>query len=163
VELLNDVYNQAWSKNWGFVPMSVEEFRHMAKDMKQIVDPDLVFIAEVDGNPVGFSLTLPNVNQVLKYTNGRLFPTGLLKLLWHTKVKNKIDSVRILTLGIIPEYQKRGLDTLFYLNTFDVGTSKGYKWAEMSWILEDNIMILRALEHLDGRVYKKYRVYSMKV
>jgi hypothetical protein len=163
VERLNDVYNQAWSKNWGFVPMSREEFRHMAKDMKQIVDPDLVFIAEVNGKAVGFSLTLPNINQALIYTDGHLFPTGLIKLLWHTKVKSKIDSIRIITMGIIPEYQKRGLDTLFYLETFDVGSSKGYQWAEMSWVLEDNVLMAKAIEYMGGEAYKTYRMYEMRV
>jgi hypothetical protein len=163
VELLNDVYNQAWEKNWGFVPMSKDEFRHMAKDMKQIIDPDLVFIAEVEGKPVGFILSLPNINQALKFTNGRLFPTGLIKLLWHTKVKNKVDSVRIVTMGIIPEYRKRGLDNLFYLETFKVGPTKGYDWGEMSWILEDNAMMLRAAENMGGQQYKRYRMYGMQV
>jgi GNAT superfamily N-acetyltransferase len=163
VELINSIYNQAWSKNWGFVPMSKEEFRHMARDMKQIIDPALVFIAEVDGNPVGFCLSLPNINQALKYTNGRLFPTGLIKLLWHTKIKNKIDSVRIITMGIIPEYQKRGIDTLFYMETFRVGKERGYQWGEMSWILEDNVMMTRAAEYLGGKPYKRYRLYGMRV
>jgi ribosomal protein S18 acetylase RimI-like enzyme len=163
VERLNTVYNQAWQKNWGFVPMSRDEFRHMAKDMKQIVDPDIVFIAEVNGKPVGFSLSLPNINQALIHTNGRLFPAGLIRLLWHTKIKNKVDSVRIITLGIIPEYQKRGLDTLLYLETFDVATRKGYWWGEMSWLLEDNIMMIKAAEYLGGRPYKTYRMYEMRV
>jgi GNAT superfamily N-acetyltransferase len=163
VERLNEVYNQAWSKNWGFVPMSKDEFRHMAKDMKQIVDPDMVVIAEVNGKPVGFILSLPNINQALKYTNGRLFPTGLLKLLWHTKIKNKVDSLRIVTMGLIPEYQKRGLDTLFYLYTFEMGPARGYNWGEMSWILEDNVMMLRAVEYMGGEPYKRYRMYGMQV
>ena len=163
LDRVNSIYNQAWSHNWGFVPMSAEEFRYTAKDMKKIVDPDLVFIAEVSGTPVGFSLTLPNINQALKYLNGRLFPTGLIKLLWHTKIKNKIDSARIITLGIIPEYQKRGIDTLFYIETFNVGSRKGYRWAEMGWVLEDNTMMCRAIEHLGGRPYKKYRMYGMRV
>jgi hypothetical protein len=163
VERLNDVYNQAWERNWGFVPMSKDEFRHMARDMKQIVDPDLVFIAEVEGKPVGFILSLPNINQALKYTDGRLFPTGLLKLLWHTKVKNKVDSLRIITMGIIPEYRKRGLDNLFYLETFKVGPEKGYDWGEMSWILEDNVMMLRAIENMGGELYKRYRLYGLQV
>lgn len=163
VERINEIYNQAWLKNWGFVPMSKDEFRHMAKDMRQIVDPNLVFIAEVDGKPVGFILSLPNINQALIHTNGRLFPTGLIKLLWHTKIKNKVDSVRIITMGIIPEYQKRGLDSLFYLETFKVGPEHGYNWGEMSWILEDNVMMLRAVENMGGRLYKRYRMYGMQV
>jgi len=163
VERINDVYNKAWSKNWGFVPMSKDEFRYAARDMKQIVDPDMVFIAEANGQPVGFSLSLPNINQALIHTNGRLFPAGLAKLLWHTKVKNKIDSIRIITMGIVPEYQKRGIDTLFYVETFKISTGKGYKWGEMSWILEDNFAMVRASEQMDAKVYKKYRIYGMRV
>ncbi len=163
VERINEIYNKAWSKNWGFVPMSREEFRHAARDMKQIVDPHLVYIAEVNGRPVGFSLSLPNINQALIHTNGRLFPTGLIKLLWHTKIKNKIDSVRIITLGVLPEYQKRGIDTLFYVETFRVGPAQGYKWGEMSWILEDNFAMVRASELMGAKLYKKYRIYGMRV
>ena len=163
VDKIIEVYNQAWAKNWGFVPMSLEEFRHAAKDMKQIIDPDLVFIAEINGKPVGFSLSLPNINQALIHTNGRLFPTGLIKLLWHTKIKNKVNSIRIITLGLIPEYQKRGIDNVFYIETYNVGTKKGYAWGEMSWILEDNFAMVRQAELMGGTRYKKYRVYGMQV
>ena len=163
VARLLKVYNLAWSRNWGFVPMTEDEFRHLARDMKQIVDPHMVFIAEVEGQPVGFCLSLPNINQALKYINGRLFPTGLLKLLWHTKIKNKINSVRIITMGIIPEYQKRGIDTLFYVETFKVGPTRAYTWGEMSWILEDNYPMVRAAELMGAKVYKKYRVYGMRL
>ena len=163
VERINEIYNKAWSKNWGFIPMSKEEFRYAARDMKQIIDPDMVYIAEVQGKPVGFSLSLPDINQALKYANGRLFPTGLIKLLWHTKIKNKIDSVRIVTLGIVPEYQKRGIDTLFYLETFRVGPTRGYVWGEMSWILEDNFAMVRASELMGAKIYKRYRMYGMRV
>jgi GNAT superfamily N-acetyltransferase len=163
VELINELYNKAWAKNWGFVPLSKEEFRHVAKDMKQIIDPDIVFVAEVNGKAVGFSLTLPDINQALKYANGRLFPTGLAKLLWHTKVKNKVDSVRIITLGLLPEYQKRGIDTLLYLKTYEVANEKGYKYGEMSWVLEDNFAMVRAGELMGGELYKKYRIYGMQV
>jgi hypothetical protein len=160
LKIINKIYNAAWSDNWGFVPLPDDEFLHIANDMKPLVDPDLVFIAEVDGNPIGFSLALPNIYQVLPYANGRLFPTGFLKLLWHTKVKNKIDSARIITLGIEHEYQKRGIDTIFYLDTFNRGLAKGYKWAELSWILEDNTMMNRAAKMLGAKVYKTYRIYE---
>ncbi len=163
VDRIIDVYNQAWAKNWGFVPMSREEFRHAAKDMKQIIDPDIVFIAEIEGKPVGFSLSLPNINQALIHTNGKLFPTGLVKLLWHTKIKNKVNSVRIITLGLTPEFQKRGIDNIFYILTYDVATSKGYDWGEMSWILEDNFAMVRQAELMGGTKYKKYRLYGMQV
>lgn len=163
VELINELYNKAWAKNWGFVPLSKDEFRHIAKDIKQIIDPDIVLVAEVKGEAVGFSLTLPDINLALKFAKGRLFPTGLAKLLWHTKVKNKVDSVRIITLGILPEYQKRGIDTLMYLKTYEVANEKGYKYGEMSWVLEDNFAMVRAGELMGGVLYKKYRIYGMQV
>ncbi len=163
VRAINKIYNSAWEQNWGFVPMSEDEFFHIAKDMKQIIDPDLVFIAEVDGRPVGFQLALPDVNQVLPYANGRLFPFGLFKLLWHTKVRNKINSVRVITMGIVPEYQKRGIDNIFYLEVFRRGSAKGYKWGEMSWILEDNEMMNRAAQMLGSKVYKRYRIYDISL
>jgi GNAT superfamily N-acetyltransferase len=160
LKIVSKIYNNAWAENWGFVPVPEDEFVHIAKDMKPLVDPDLVFIAEADGEPIGFSLSLPNVYQVLPYANGRLFPFGALKLLWHTKVRNKIDSIRIITLGIEKEYQKRGIDTIFYLETFRRATRKGYKWGELSWILEDNTMMNRAAEMLGAKRYKTYRIYE---
>jgi GNAT superfamily N-acetyltransferase len=163
LEGIKQIYNAAWSKNWGFVPMTDEEFDHLAKNLKQIVDPHMVFIAEVDGRPAGFSLALPDFNQVLARLNGRLFPLGILKLLWHSKIRNKIDGVRIITMGVVPEFQKRGIDTVFYVKTFDVGVKRGYRWAEMSWVLEDNTLMNRVLELLGAKLYKKYRVYEMRI
>jgi len=161
VQKIKKIYNSAWSKNWGFVPMTDEEFDHLAKNLKMIVDPYMVFIAEVDGEPAGFSLALPDLNLVLKRLNGRLFPFGLLKLLWHTKVRKTIDGVRILTMGVIPEYQKRGIDNVFYIRTIGDGIKRGYRWAEMSWVLEDNILMNRVLKIIGARLYKKYRIYEM--
>lgn len=162
-EKIKAIYNSAWSPNWGFVPMTDEEFDHMVKGLKQIVDPYLVFIAEVDGKPAGFSLALPDVNLVLHKINGRLFPFGLLKLLWHTKIKNKINGVRIITMGVVPEFQKRGIDTVFYVETYNVGVKRGYTWAELSWVLEDNLKMNRILELLGARLYKKYRIYEINI
>lgn len=163
LKVINQIYNSAWSRNWGFIPVPDDEFVHIAKDMRQIVDPDLVLIAEVNGNPIGFSLTLPNVYQILPYANGHLFPLGMFKLLWHSKVKNKIDSVRIITLGIEHDYQKRGIDALFYLETYRRGAAKGYQWGEMSWILEDNTLMNRAAQMLGGKRYKTYRIYEQSL
>lgn len=161
IQKIKRIYNSAWSKNWGFVPMTDEEFDHLAKNLKMIVDPYMVFIAEVDGEPAGFSLALPDLNLVLKRLNGKFFPFGLLKLLWHTKVRKTIDGVRILTMGVIPEYQKRGIDNVFYLRTIRDGIKRGYRWAEMSWVLEDNLLMNRVLKILGARLYKKYRIYEM--
>jgi GNAT superfamily N-acetyltransferase len=160
-EKIKAIYNSAWSPNWGFIPMTDEEFDHMVKGLKQIVDPHLVFIAEVDGKPAGFSLAVPDVNLVLHRINGRLFPFGLLKLLWHTKIKNKINGVRIITMGVVPEFQKRGIDSVFYVETYNVGVKRGYTWAELSWVLEDNAMMNRVLDLLGAKLYKKYRIYEI--
>jgi hypothetical protein len=163
VKKIKDIYNSAWSKNWGAIPMTEEEFDHLAKNLKQIVDPDLVFLAEIEGEPAGFSMALPNINQLLIKLNGRLFPFGIFKLLWFTKIHNVVNSVRILTMGVIHKYQKRGIDNIFYIDTYNTGEKKGYSWAEMSWVLEDNYLMNRASEILGARVYKKYRIYEMRI
>lgn len=163
IKLIKQIYNSAWSKNWGFVPMTDEEFDHLAKNLKQIVDPHMIFIAEVDGRPAGFSLALPDFNQVLARLNGRLFPFGILKLLWHSKIRNKIDGVRVITMGVTPEFQKRGIDTVFYVQSYNVGVKRGYTWAEMSWVLEDNTLMNRVLKLLGAKLYKKYRIYEIKI
>ena len=160
---IKQIYNLAWSKNWGFVPMTDEEFDHLAKNLKQVIDPHLVFIAEVNGKPAGFALALPNINQALIKLNGRLFPWGILKLLWHTKIKNKIDGARIITMGVVHEFQKRGIDTVFYVESFDVGIKRGYTWAELSWVLEDNVLMNRVLDLLGATLYKKYRLYETPI
>ncbi len=163
IKKIKKIYNLAWSKNWGAIPMTDEEFEHLARDFKKIVDPDLVFIAEVDGEPAGFSMALPDINQLLIKLNGRLFPLGIFKLLWFTKFHKVIDGLRLLTMGVIHKYQKRGIDTVFYIDTYTNGVKKGYKWAEMSWNLEDNFLINHALETFGAKLYKKYRIYEMKI
>lgn len=160
---INKVYNSAWESNWGFVPMDEAEFFHMAKDLRQIVDPDLVFIAEHKGEPVGFSLALPDINQALIKLKGRLFPFGLLKLLWHTKVFNKVDSLRLITMGVTPAFRKRAVDSMFFISTYKHGVEKGYRMAELSWILETNDLMCRAAEEMGAVLYKKYRIVEMPV
>ncbi len=160
VKLIKQIYNQAWSKNWGFVPMTDEEFDHLANELKRLAVPELILIAEVNGEPAGFSMALPDYNQALKKVNGKLFPWGLFKLLWWAK---RIDAIRVLTMGVVHKYQKRGIDLIFYLETFDRGVGKGYKRGELSWILEDNLLMNRALEYLGVKVYKRYRIYETKL
>ena len=161
IDRINEIYNAAWQYNWGFVPMDRAEFEYTAKNLKQIVDPDLVFIAEYEGRPVAFSLALPDINQALIRLKGRLFPFGLLKLLWHTKVRNKIDGIRMITFGVIPEFQKRGIDSAMYIATYKRGVAKGYSWAELSWMLETNELMLRAATQMGGKPYKKYRIVEL--
>jgi hypothetical protein len=159
VKIIKEVYNNAWSPNWGFVPYTAEEFDHLAKDLKLVIFPDLVLIGELDGKPVGFSMSLPDINQIYKtIPSGRLFPTGIFKLLFN---KKKIDDVRIIVLGIRREYQKLGLDAAFYYETWEKAhTNHNIDRGEASWILEDNIMMNRAADLMSGELYKKYRIYD---
>lgn len=158
LEIVRSIYNNAWARNWGFVPMTPAEFDFIANDFKKIIDPELVLIAEIKGKPVGFSLALPDYNQVFaKIPNGRLLPFGWLTFL---KNKNKIDSLRVITLGVIQELQTSGIGGLFYLETFYRGTNRGYTSAEMSWILEDNKLTVRAARLLGAKQYKTYRIYG---
>jgi GNAT superfamily N-acetyltransferase len=158
LERVNKIYNSAWEQNWGFVPLYEDEFRYTARNLRQVLDPDLALIAEHDGNAVGFLLSLPDINQALIHLNGRLFPTGLIKLLWHTKIRNKIDGIRVITLGVIPEFQRRGIDSMLYTHIFNRGVEKGYQWAELSWILETNELMRSAAEQMGAHVYKRYRI-----
>ena len=160
IDLVREVYNQAWSRNWGFVPLTEEEFRHTAKDLKLILRPEWALVAEVDGRPVGFSLTLPNVYEAqIRVRNGRLFPTGLFRLLWGLKVRRP-KSARVITMGVIHDYQKRGIESIFYLETWDRAHAAGVEWGELSWVLEDNDMMIAAAEAMGAERYKTYRVYE---
>lgn len=155
-----EVYNQAWSKNWGFVPFTREEFEHLAKNMKSAIVPEIALIAEMEGKPVGFGITLPDVNQALIKLTGRLLPFGIFKLLYHMK---KINRVRIIILGVIHEHQRKGIDAILFLDTWKNAVKNGYTHGEMSWILETNKMMNRAARMLTGKIYKTYRLYEMKV
>ncbi len=161
LELVQKIYNSGWANNWGFVPMDELEFAYLAKNLKQIIDPDIVLIAECEGEPVGFSLAVPNINQALIKLNGRLFPTGLAKLLWHTKIRDKVDSTRLVIFGIVPQFQKRAIDSMLFIETFHRGVAKGYNTAELSWILETNELMCRSAEQMGAKPYKKYRIVEM--
>jgi GNAT superfamily N-acetyltransferase len=161
VHLVKSIYDRAWAPNWGFVPMTGAEFYQMSKDLKQIVDPRMVFFAEVGGETAGFSLALPDINQALIHLNGRLFPFGLAKLLWLTKVRKVMTRLRMLIMGILPEYQKRGIDSLLHYETYTKGIAAGYTAAEMSWILETNDMMNGVAHNLGGKLYKRYRMYEV--
>jgi GNAT superfamily N-acetyltransferase len=159
VGIVMGVYNSAWERNWGFIPMTEAEFDGMAKEFKPVVDPNLVIIAETsDGEPIGFMLALPDINQAIRpLKNGRLFPFGFLKFLWH---KRRIRTARLLTLGMKPGYQRSGIGAALYLKCFQQGAENGYQNAEASWILEDNGPMRQALEKIGAYVYKTYRVYE---
>jgi len=161
LDRIRKIYNNAWARNWGFVPMTPAEFDFIANDFKKIIDPNLVLIAEINNQPVGFSLALPNYNEVFaKIPDGKLFPTGWLKFLFNRK---KIKTIRVITLGVTDKYQQSGIGGIFYLETFERGIAAGYEAAEFSWVLEDNDLMNRAAKLLGGKLYKTYRIYGKQI
>jgi len=154
------VYNKAWAPNWGFVPMTDAEIDHMAADLKPLVDPNLVLFVEKEGETVGAALVMPDYNFIIKNLNGKLFPFGIVKLLTQNK---KISWARVITLGLIPEYQKKGLDAVLYYEIVTRAAQRGIYFGEASWVLEDNEMMNRGAQVMNGELYKKYRVYEIKI
>jgi hypothetical protein len=158
IKLIKEIYNDAWSNNWGFVPFTEAEIDNIAADLKQIADENMLLIAEKNGEPIGFSVTIPNVNEVLaKIPTGRLLPTGIFKLINGVK---KIKSLRVIILGVKKEHNLIGLGSIFYVESIKRAYKLGYKSAEMSWILEDNLSMNRAIESIGSKRYKTYRIYS---
>jgi len=161
VEIAKQIYNLAWEKNWGFVPFTDHEIEHLGQELKPFLDPEVVYIAEMDGKAAGISLGAPDVYQaVLKarpQPNNWSFPLTVLKLLWH---KRKIDTFRLLIMGVVPEYRTFGIEAALIVETARGAFAKGYEYCEMSWILESNDMMNRIIERLGGRIYKTYRIYE---
>lgn len=160
LERVKQVYNQAWAPNWGFIPMTEEEIDNLAKELKPLIEKSLVLFAEVDGKTIAFALVMLDYNELFKDFNGKLFPFNVLKLFTQRK---KIKWARVLTLGIIPEYQKRGIDALLYYEIVKRAEKVGIIKGEASWILEDNEMMKRGAEVMNGEIYKKYRVYQQDI
>lgn len=157
LEIVKSIYNDAWQKNWGFVPLTDEEIHFAAQDLKAVLLPELAYIAEVRGEPAGFAFALPNINLVLKRCNGSLWPFGW----WYFLRFNlrKIPTFRLVALGIRQKYQNSGLGTLFYQKFIEVGLARGYRAAELSWVLENNDRMNRPIRHMGGKPYKTYRLY----
>ncbi len=157
---VKEIYNSAWSKNWGFVPMTDDEIDSMAKRLKPLVVPDLAVMAEVDGKPAGFMLTVPDYNQVLARLNGKLGLLEIIKFLWYSR---KITDIRVIIMGIKEEYRKKGIEGLLFFESFIAAQRKGYTRSEMSWVLEDNVLVQKGCELMGGKVYKKYRIYEKRL
>jgi len=160
-EKIKKVYNKAWDKNLGFVPMTDEEFAWIAKDLKMIADPDFCIIAEKDNEIVGFSVGIPNINEILiKIKRGRLLPTGIFKLLFG---KKKVKSLRVMMLGVLEDYRKMGIEACLYGRIIKNAGIRGIKGAECSWMLDHNYMMNHAIEQINGELYKKYRIYEKTI
>ncbi len=163
VETLLGVYNQAWEPNWAAVPMTEHEADKLAEDMKPLVDPDLALIVEKDGQAVAFALALPDLNQPLLKAYPRPGfpePLTLLKLLWHWKVRRNIKWVRAWGVGVLPEFQGQGLESIIFLKLSEASYRKGFELSEASWILENNDKVNKSIQMLGGEVYKTYRIYQ---
>ena len=161
VERFKTIYNSAWEQNWGFVPMTDAEIDVMAEGLKMVLDPRLIQFAETaDGQAVGFILALPDLNVIFKKLNGSLFPFGIVRLLLG---KRKISRARVLAMGVLPQYRKKGIDTVFYLRAYEAGTKVGYNWGEFSWILEDNEMMNSAAQSMGAKPYKTWRIYDKSI
>jgi len=162
VERIKELYNSAWEKNWGFVPMTEEEIDHLAEQFKPVVIPDFVPMAEKDGKLIGFGIALPDLNVVFRrHRSGRLFPM-ILDLLWSLKMK-RIRRARILLLGVHPDYHGKGVDAMLYHWIWTRAEKLKIYWGEAGWILEDNPAMNAGLEKMTFRVYKTYRLYDRKL
>src|SRR5436189_814319 len=157
---IHEIYNEAWEKNWGFVPFAEREIDYMTKELKPIVESDLTLLAEVEGQPVGFILAVRDINVVLQKINGRLtwfgLPIGLIKLLYY---RRRIKKGRLIALGVIPKYRRRGVAEALVLRIIEEGMIKRGGAGELSLTLENNFMINRFLEAIGAQKYKTYRIY----
>ena len=158
------IYNDAWAGKWGFVPILPDEVEKMAADMKLVLDPNIAFIADIDGKPAGMCIMVPNLNEAIRDLGGKLFPFGWAKLLWRVKAKHPV-STRLIALGIrrdIRHNVKRygGLSAAMYVEAAKRGIAKGYKWSELSWTREDDSPINLGIRSMGAKIYKRYRVYQ---
>ncbi len=162
---IREVYNDAWEKNWGFVPMTAAEMEYMAKRLKPLLDEDFLFLAEArrpDGSlePVGFMLSLPDYNTAIQPLGGRLLPFGWLKFLLGIK---RIKTLRVVTLGLKKDYRMRGIQSIMFEEGLRAALKRGFTGCEVSWMLEDNDLVLRSVRLWGGRPYKTYRMYDKPV
>jgi len=158
LKIVKEIYNQAWSRNWGFVPMTDEEINLTAKELKPLVVSELILFAYWGKDPVAFSVSLPDYYDVLKHLNGKIGLLGAIKFLYYSK---KINKIRVMLLGVKHDFQRKGVEGLLYIETFKRGIKKGYHEAECSWILEENVLMQHGIEAMGGTRYKTYRIYEM--
>jgi GNAT superfamily N-acetyltransferase len=156
LKIIQHIFNESWKNNWGFIPLSYEELEVLGKDLKTIVNPKFAHVAEIDGEPVAFSVALPDYNQVFRKMNGKLFPVGIFKLLYHRK---KINRIRTALMGVLPKYRGKGIDALLHQKSIENGLQSGFFASELSWILESNSEMIRVAEKIGGKKTKTYRMY----
>jgi hypothetical protein len=160
LDIIKEIYNDAWSDNWDFSPFTSEDIDDMARQLKPLIEPSLCPFVFCRDEPAGMSVALPDYNQVLKKLRGRLFPLGWLRFLLE---RRRINQGRLWALGLKKKFRHQGFDSLLYYETLVAARKLGYKQGEVSWILEDNMAIIRPILNLGGRLYKTYRVYQRPV
>lgn len=161
ISKLRSVYNRSNVKNWGFMPLNEDEFKYMAKDLKMITPLDMALLAENGNDIIGFMISLPNINQALVHCKkGELFPFGLLKFLWY---KRRINSSRIMILGILEEYKGMGVDLLLYMKMKEVLNNHGIYDYEACYVLENNGTMNSIINKVSKELVKKYRLYSIDI
>ncbi len=159
--ILHKLYNETLDRNWGFVPLTLEDLKFAAADLKAIVEPDLVMIAEKDGKPAGFSMTIPNINEFL--WKGKNLPLWLrpVHFLWNLKT-SRPTTARLAVLGVLPEFRGKGVAALFYVETLRQGGKK-FVGGELSWVEENNEEIAKGITLMGGSIYKTYRIYERPI
>ena len=168
VDIVRDIYNEAWSNNWNFTPFTADELKIIATEYKMFADTEIALVAEVDGKPAAMCFAIPDVNEMIKDFDGELMkrPLNLLKLLWRLRF-NRPKHARLILLGVKEEFRashKYGtLAAVLYVEVARRGAAAGYKGGELSWTLEDNVMINRGIERMGARRYKTYRVYERNI
>lgn len=166
IEMLRDIFNDAWAENWGFVPFTVNEFQELGKNLRFLVDAELIQIAEVDGEAAAFIIAIPNINEAIQGLNGKLFPFGWLKLLWRLKVRG-LSSARVPLMGVRRKFQRTRLGPGLAFLVIDAVRAHlhrhGAKKIELSWILEDNAGMRNIIESIGGQAYKRYRVFEREL
>ncbi len=161
LERFKNIYNAAWSKNWGFVPLTDAELHLIAESLKMVVDPRVTLFAEIDGKPIGASVPLPNINEILvKARPGPSMVSSILAAVRLLLGRRRVKLLRVFAMGVVEEYRGRGVDALIYFETLQRAIKYGYTEGEASWILANNDMMNRAIEMLGARIYKTYRIYQ---
>ncbi len=166
MDIIFGIFNDAWSENWGFIPFTEEEYQDIGKTMKFIADSRLVRIAEIDGKAAAFIVVLPNINEAIRDLDGSLLPVGWVRLLWRLRVKRP-ETGRILLMGVVKKYQDTLAGAALVYSLFsDINQAVNLlkmKRLELSWILEDNMIMRSILEAVGGKIYKTYRIYRKRI
>ena len=157
---IRHIFDEAWSENWGNVPFTDKQWNFIISELRRVIWPRYSYICEVDGVPVGFSITIPDANQAVKKAKGRLFPFGWLKILWHLK---KIKTGRTIIMGILKEHRNKGYDIAMSYRLVEAARETGKDWSELSLIVETNEPMLAVLGHVGAERYKTYRIYKKTV